>query len=70
MPKPLEREPQKMTVDEYFALDAGLPEQIEQWHGMIGSCSDNGLRTLRLDRPIDRSREVWLAAIAAVVKKA
>ena len=46
MTKRVLRQPQIFAVDEYLSDDAGLPEKMELWDGMIGPYSDDGIQTM------------------------
>lgn len=70
MPKSILREPQKITVDEYFSIDADLPEKIELWDGVIGPYSDVGKSTMLANWGADKfveltGPEIWCEAVAA-----
>lgn len=73
MPKTLTRAPQRLTVDEYFSEDAGLPEKIELWDGVIGPYSDAGKQTMLANWGADEiirltGPEIWREALAALDK--
>ena len=70
MPISVKRQPQPFTVDEYLSDDAGLPEKMELWEGMIGPFSDQGIRTMLANWGADKiievtGPEVWREALAA-----
>ena len=74
MPKTMRREPQKLTVDEFFSADAGLPEKIELDRGTIGPYSDAGIQTLLANWGADKviavtGPDVWREALAALETK-
>jgi hypothetical protein len=71
MPKTLRREPQKFTVAECCSEDAGLPEKLELWNGVIGPFSDRGKLSLLANWGADdvvrlTGPEIWREAIAAL----
>ncbi len=64
------REPQPITVDQFFDPGLGLPEKTELVDGMIGPFSDDGIRNLIANWGVDRviaatGRDVWRDALAA-----
>ena len=70
MSKPVLRQPQKCTVDDFLGGGLGLPEKTELVKGMIGPFSDEGMRTLLANWGADKIIEVtgpgvWLEALAA-----
>jgi hypothetical protein len=73
MAKSLQRQPQKFTVQDYYAAD--LPEKIELWHGVIGPYSDDGKRSLLANWGADEiirltGLEVWREALDALERRA
>ena len=65
------RQPQIFAVDEYLSDDAGLPEKMELWDGMIGPYSDDGIQTMLANWGADKviqvtGPDVWRAAQKAI----
>ena len=71
MPKTVERKPQKFTVDEFLSDDAGLPEKMELFNGVIGPFSDSGKLTLLANWGADKvialtGPDIWREVLAAL----
>jgi hypothetical protein len=70
MPKHLQQQPQKFTVDEYFSDDTDLPHKIELIDGVIGPFSNQAKIALLANWGVDSiialtGPEIWMTAIAA-----
>ena len=71
--KQVMREPQPITVAEFFDPKSGLPEKTELVKGMIGPFSNAGIRTRVVSWGADRvlaatGAEIWREALKVAAK--